>query len=94
MPAYPAWYNCVINYADNAMPRKLIPQWRQFWKLYSTWWFVLLGMIGAAGDLVNAGLDYLDLPYWMKIPIYMAFAGAGIYSRLKLQAPTVTAKCP
>ena len=63
----------------------LIPQWRQWWKLYSTWFFVLLGVLGMFGDQVDAALQYLDLPSWVRLLIYAAFAAMGIYSRLKLQ---------
>lgn len=67
------------------MPSKLIPQWRQFWKMYSTWFFVLLGVLGVFADQVDQALQYLDLPSWVRILIYGLFAAMGIYSRLKLQ---------
>ena len=78
----------------------LIPQWREWWKLYSTYWFIILGMVGALGDYVNTAIDiglsqfeYMDFPGWVsfaiKLAFYLLISGIGIYSRLKLQGRTL-----
>ncbi|KTT33828.1 hypothetical protein SB18R_03335 [Pseudomonas oryzihabitans] len=64
---------------------KLIPEWRKAWRMYSVWAIAVLGLLGSAGDILSLLWDYLDWAPWTKALLYLAFAVAGIFSRLLIQ---------
>lgn len=62
--------------------RWLVREWRQAWRMYSTWWIVLMSILAATNGFIDEIRAMLGLNLWQTILLTALTILSGLALRL------------